>query len=253
MKRLWLLTRQFLYLIMTSISALFRLTVLRVIDKGRAEHYLLDRAGSWARGAVARGGARVEVVGLDKIPQDGAVLYVANHQGALDIPVLMGCLPGSPAFVAKKELFGIPLLGFWMRRIGCVSMDRESPREALRAIKDAALQVRAGRRLVLFPEGTRSRDPGGKMGSFKRGSLKLAVVADAVVVPVTVEGSRFLLNSGVHEGFNGVVKVFVGDPVAVGELDAGAQKQLPDTLHDVIESTLLEHHMGAIDAERVQV
>ncbi len=253
MKRRWLLTRLFLFLVFGGARAWVRQTTLNLIEKGRGERFLLARAGEWSRQAVAKAGARVEVIGLEKIPRQGPVLYVANHQGTLDIPILMGHLPGSPAFVAKQELFDIPILGFWMRRIGCIAINRDSPREARKAIMAAAEQIRNGRRIVLFPEGTRSRDPAGKMGPFRRGSLKLAVASGAVVVPVTVEGSRFLLNGGDQQGFDGVVKVFVGDPVAVNELDDDARKQLPERLHQVIESTLLANHMGVMDSERVKV
>ncbi len=253
MKRRWLLIRLFLFLVFGGARAWVRQTALNLIEKGRGERFLLTRAGEWSRQAVIKAGAKVEVVGLEKIPEQGPVLYVANHQGTLDIPILMGYLPGSPAFVAKQELFNIPILGFWMRRIGCIAINRDSPREARKAIMTAAEQVRDGRRIVLFPEGTRSRDPGGKMGPFRRGSLKLAAAAGAVVVPVTVEGSRFLLTDGNHQGFDGVVKVFIGDPIAVSELDSDAQKQLPEQVHQVIESTLLANHMGVMDAAQVKV
>ncbi|MBI5136328.1 MAG: 1-acyl-sn-glycerol-3-phosphate acyltransferase [Nitrospirae bacterium] len=244
MKRYWLLIRLFLFLLSGGARTMARLAVLTRIDKDRAGHFLLTRAGEWSRRAMAKAGARVRVEGLEKIPERGAVLYVANHQGALDIPILMGHLPGSPAFVAKKELFRIPVLGYWMRRVGCVELDRENARAARQAILEAADRLRGGRRLVLFPEGTRSRDPEGRMAAFKRGSLKLATAADAVLVPVTVEGSRFLLRERVPVGFDGEVRVIVGDPIDVSVLDEAERKALPQRVHATIESTLARHHMG---------
>jgi len=247
MKRSWQLARLFLSLFVVGTRVLLGMAVRGWMKRGSEEAYLLTEAAVWARGAVAIAGARVEVSGLDHVPEDRAVLYVANHQGTLDIPILMGYLPGTPAFVAKKELFNIPVLGFWMRRIGCISLDRESPRAALKSMMGAAKEIRTGRRITLFPEGTRSRHPEGEIAPFKRGSLKLATMADAVVVPVTVEGSRFLLNSSGAAHFDGRVKVVVGAPIAVVDLDADALKSLPETVYEVIDGTRAAIHMGAND------
>jgi len=247
MKRSWQLTRLFLSLFLSGLRVLTGMTVRRWMKKGSEEPYLLTEAAVWARQAVAIGGARVQVTGLEHIPEDRAVLYVANHQGTLDIPILMGYLPGTPAFVAKKELFTIPVLGFWMRRIGCISLDRESPRAALKSMKGAAKEIRTGRRITLFPEGTRSRHPEGQIAPFKRGSLKLATMAGAVVVPVTVEGSRFLLNSSGAKGFDGQVKVVVGEAIEVADLDADGLKELPEAVYRVIDDTRVAIHMGGND------
>ncbi|MFQ5508110.1 MAG: lysophospholipid acyltransferase family protein [Leptospirillia bacterium] len=251
MKKSWVITKLYLQLLLEGAHAFLSLLFVRMTGADRVLPWLQDRAARWARRAVRISGGRVRVEGLEKIPTDGPVLYVANHQGVFDIPIMMGHLPGSPAFVAKKELFRIPLLGYWMKRIGCIGLDRENPRVAIQQIKDAAEGVKGGRRMVLFPEGTRSRAADGAMGPFKRGSLKLAFLADAQVVPVTVEGSRFLLSSEWPNGFTGDVKLIISDPVAVAELDAEAQKALPDVLHDLISENRKRHHLGAISSEVV--
>lgn len=78
-----------------------------------------------------------------------------------------------------------------MTFLKCVFMDRENPRAALKAIKEGIEIVKSGHPLVIFPEGTRSVD--GKMGTFKPGSFKLAMKADAWIVPVTISGTYHLL------------------------------------------------------------
>lgn len=244
MRASWLTARLYLHMVLEGLRALPACLFLKWTRSPRAEGYLLERAARWGRGAVALTGARVTVTGLERVPGDGPVLYVANHQGALDIPILMGYLPGTPAFVAKRELFRIPVLGYWMRRLGCVALDRGDARAAREQLRRGAKRVREGRRLVLFPEGTRSRDPEGRMGPFKRGSLKLAIQAGAVVVPVTVEGSRFLLPPAAAADFAGEVRVIVGEPVPVPRLDEAARKALPETLHDTIRETRERHKYG---------
>lgn len=252
MRRNWIYFRLWLHLLAGTVRVGPGLLVRQMfLGRERADVYLRKRVAVWARQAARIAGARVELTGLEKIPDDKPVLYVANHQGALDIPIMMGYLPGTPGFVAKKELFAIPVFGSWMRRIGCVSLDRESARQALKSITVAARSVQAGRRLVLFPEGTRSRDAKGTIGPFKRGSLQLATKADAVVVPVTVEGSRFLLASVNPPGVAGEVSLTVGEPVDVTALGRDAVKALPETVHDVIKETLDEKFMGEIPPDAV--
>ena len=251
MRRTIILARLFISLVVSGLMALPGLWIQGRKGGGHAQAALLQRAGRWGRRSVQLGRGRVALEGLEKIPTEGPVLYVANHQGALDIPILMGHLPGAPGFVAKKELFDIPVLGYWMRRIGCVPLDRENPRAARKQIMLAAESVKQGRRLVIFPEGTRSRDPEGRMGPFRRGSMKLALVSGAVVVPITVEGSRFLMSSEAPDGFDGTVKVVVGDPIHVEALDEEAKKALPDVVHNLIDRTRVAHHMGGISERAV--
>jgi 1-acyl-sn-glycerol-3-phosphate acyltransferase len=244
MRGSFVLFRLYLHILWQGLAALPTYLYLVRRDPARARAYLYARAARWGRGAVAVTGARVTVTGLERVPREGPVLYVANHQGALDIPILMGYLPGSPAFVAKRELFRIPFMAYWMRQLECVGVTRERARAALDELKAAAERVRAGRRVVLFPEGTRSRDPEGRMGPFKRGSLKLALEAGATVVPVTVEGSRFLLAPARPDDFTGEVRLIVGEPVAVANLDAAGRKDLAERLHDTIQETRERHRYG---------
>ncbi len=246
MKQRWIYTRLLLSLLTAGIAAWPALWKRRNDPKAERA-YLCERAVVWARRCVAiAGGKKVVVAGLEQVPDDKPVLYVANHQGALDIPLLMGYLPGCPVFVAKQELFNIPILGYWMRRIGCMPLDRSRARSALVTLEAAAGHVHEGRRLVIFPEGTRSRDPYGRMAPFKRGSLRLALMAGAVVVPVMVEGSRFLLSSARQDGGsqNGEVRIVVGTPVDTTILDEPQKKALPQALHDEIDHMRQAQQLG---------
>jgi len=244
------LLRLYATLVLRGVAALPGLLYLKWTRNPRAESYLLTRAAKWGRASVKAAGGRVRVEGAERVPAEGPVVYVANHQGALDIPIMMGYLPGVPAFVAKRELFKIPILGFWMRTLGCVGLDRGNPRAARDQLQEAAANVRAGRRVVIFPEGTRSRDPEGKMAPFKRGSLKLAADAQATVVPVTLEGSRFLLSKRPAADFDGEIRLIVGEPVAVPALDAPALKALPDRLFSTIDEARRRNAYGR--AEEVE-
>lgn len=148
---------------------------------------------TWARQMVGLAGGRVEVRGLENLPGAGGVLYVANHQGAFDIPLLIGFIPGVKGFVSKKENFRLPIVSTWMRLLGCIVIDRSDLRQSAGAIARGIRDLRAGRSLVIFPEGTRSQS--GQLRRFKDGSLKLATRSGATVVPVTIDGSHRLFEA----------------------------------------------------------
>ena len=149
-----------------------------------------DQVPDWARFVVGLTGGTVEVTGEELIPQDTAVVFVANHQGNLDIPILLGYIRKPKAFVAKIEILKTPILATWMKLMQCTFLDRKNMRQSVRAMHEAADTVKNGYSIVIFPEGTRSK--GGPVGEFKAGSFKIALKAGVPIVPVTVDGSWHL-------------------------------------------------------------
>lgn len=148
----------------------------------------------WARRLLGIAGAKVVVKGAVNLPKDAPVLFVSNHQGAFDIPLLIAHLDRPFGFIAKEELTKLPLVNRWMRYLKCVFIKRGNPREAIKAINDGITLLKSGHSLMVFPEGTRSKD--GQLLEFKAGSLKLATKSSTAVVPVTIDGSRHLMKAG---------------------------------------------------------
>ena len=136
-------------------------------------------------------GADLIVTGTENIPLDEPVLYVSNHQGNMDIPILYSTAPQTMAFVAKKEMEKIPLLGYWMKERGCVFINRDNARNSLKAINQAIENLKSGNSIAIFPEGTRSKGP--EMGDFKPGSLRIAIKSGVKVIPVTIKDSYKLI------------------------------------------------------------
>ena len=133
------------------------------------------------------GGQKIDVVGYENIPKDEPVLYVSNHQGSFDIPFCMTQLHGLKGFIVKKEMNKVPIMRNWIEHMGCVFIDRKNPRNSMNAILKGIESLKNGNSLILFPEGTRSKD--GALAKFKPGSLKLATKSGVKVVPVTINGS----------------------------------------------------------------
>lgn len=151
-------------------------------------NYLHAYARHWARLSLALAGVRLTVEGQEHIPKDRAVLYMPNHQSNFDIPALFAGLPGQFRWLAKEELFRIPLFGLAMRRSGYIAIDRSDRKKALRSMAEAAGRIADGTSVVVFPEGTRSTD--GTLLPFKKGGFMLALQSQAPIVPVAIVGTR---------------------------------------------------------------
>ena len=176
---------------------------------------------------------RVETRGMERIPQDGTpICFVSNHQSMLDIPAVIAGLGIWAGFIAKAELQRVPILNFWINTMNSVYIDRKSPRSSIEAILKGVDNIRKGIPMFVFPEGTRSRT--GKLGQFKSGSLKLATRAKAVIVPITIDGTRRALEQ--KEGVRAVrITLSVAEPIATGDLSEDELKALPDTVDGAID------------------
>lgn len=168
--------------------------VRRLEKKGDvAAHDALTRhvVRRWARRLLALSGSSVTVEGLENLP-NGPAVYVANHLGYFDIPLMLGYLgDDTKPLVAKKEIEKIPLIRGWMRDLHCVFIDRDNMRASVKALGEAAAWVGQGYSMVVFPEGTRSKT--GEMAEFKGGAFKIAQKNGVPVVPVCVRGTDLIM------------------------------------------------------------
>jgi 1-acyl-sn-glycerol-3-phosphate acyltransferase len=157
------------------------------------------------------GGIRVSVQGLENIPKGTAVILMPNHQGHWDYPILFSLIPLRFAFVMKKELFKVPLLGSYWRRAGYFSIDREAGRSALETLEKVIKAIKAGESVLVFPEGTRTWD--GQIGQFKRGAFMVAAQAHVPIVPIAISGSFEIMRRHSWLIKPGEVRVKVGPPL----------------------------------------
>ena len=118
-------------------------------------------------------------------------IFMANHQSDFDILIVLAHIPGQFRWIAKKELFKIPIFGKAMRNAGYIEIDRQNHEKALKSLDEAAQKIREGKSVVTFPEGTRSRD--GKIRPFKQGMFHLAIRAGVPIVPISIIGAREIM------------------------------------------------------------
>ena len=143
-------------------------------------------ARKWAECMLACAGVKVFTEGSENIPEETA-LFVGNHQGNFDIPIILSKLGPLKSILAKVETSKIPGVRMWMTHFDCIFMDRGNPRQSLESLKRAQELLEQGRSVIIFPEGTRSKGP--DMIEFKAGALRCALKAQVPIVPFALDGS----------------------------------------------------------------
>jgi 1-acyl-sn-glycerol-3-phosphate acyltransferase len=167
----------------------------------------------WARFLVFFSGVKVTTQGLENIPRDQPSILVSNHQGAADIPVLLAFLPIRFRFAIKKELFSIPFFGWYLKKAGYFSVDREVVLSAYKTLETIVEILKTGESVLIFPEGTRSRD--GSLGKLKRGSLMAALNSGAPIIPIAISGSFNVMPRGSKLFRPAKVKLTAGKPIYI--------------------------------------
>jgi len=193
----------------------------------------------WARLGLALSGVNMTLAGTEHLPE-GPVIFMSNHQSNFDILSLLAAMPRQIHWIAKKELFEIPVFGPSMRRGGYIPLDRGNGRKALQSMDEAAATIHQGKSVVLFPEGTRT--PDGNLLPFKRGGFILARKAAVPVIPVTINGSSRVNPASQIRLYSGNIHITLHPPVVVpSELRRSeAETWMMETVRGQIES-VLEH------------
>jgi 1-acyl-sn-glycerol-3-phosphate acyltransferase len=155
---------------------------------------------------------------------DGPAIYAANHASAIDIWAAVAAIPRGVRFVAKSEMFRWPVFGWYMTVGGHIPVDRRDHARAVASLAQAAARVRAGTSLIVFPEGTRSRD--NLVHAFKKGPFVIAAQAGVPVVPIAITGAGKVTPKDLLHVHPGPVRVTFGRPVTAGR--APPRGEAPD-------------------------
>ncbi len=234
----------FLRLLFDLFSCNSKLRLVRKLDnEGRIKErddYIKEVTQWWARRIFVFGKTKVEVVGNENLPQDGAVLFVGNHQSIFDIPLILGYANKSTSFMAKIELIKVPIISAWMKYMQCTFISRKDRKQSIQAMEESVQKLRNGYSQVIFPEGTRSK--GGPIQEFKRGSFKLGFRAEVPIVPVTVDGTWQMMDKKI--GFNNAsVKLTIHKPLDTKGLTKDEQTALTIKVQEIVSAALPEDHL----------
>jgi 1-acyl-sn-glycerol-3-phosphate acyltransferase len=208
---------------------------------------LFDRSGHLAHGCarlwswliLATTGVSVDVRGLDRLVPGRTYIFVSNHQSIYDIPVVFSSLPYQLRIIAKESLGNFPFLGWHLRRTGHLLVDRRNP-DRSGILKRWRALVDQGLSLIIFPEGTRSQD--GKVGIFKAGSFLLAIEARLPIVPVSVDGTRFVMRKGRLTTCPGHATLVVHEPIDTAGLEVSDARELAGRVRGIVSSATTTDH-----------
>ena len=178
-------------------------------------------------------GVKLEVNGIDNVPDDQAVLFVGNHISFFDIIVTYPLMKRPTGYIAKKEIKKVPFLSWWMYFVNCIFLDRKDPRQGLKSVLEASEKIKNGTSIFLIPEGTRSKD--GKLAQFKDGGFKIATKAKAPIIPIGIQGTSDILENHFPIIKSGKVIVNFGKPVYTSEMSKAEQKSLPDLVREQVK------------------
>lgn len=189
----------------------------------------------WATRLLKVAGVQVEVQGLEHIPKEAA-LFVSNHQGNFDIPILLSKLGTPKSIVAKVQLEKMPLISTWMRYFDCVFIDRDNPRQSIKVLGQAEENLKKGKSVIIFPEGTRSQ--GGPLGEFKSGAFKMAFKTNVPIVPVVIDGSYKIMEANGNWIKPQKVKLTILPPVSTEGMTKEESKIIGDQIKSLIGNCL---------------
>jgi len=189
-------------------------------------------ANLWARMVLWLTSVRVEVVGRDNVLMDKPQIFMANHQSDFDILIVLAHIPGQFRWIAKKELFKIPIFGKAMRNAGYIEIDRQNHEKAMQSLDEAAQKIREGKSVVTFPEGTRSKD--GTVRPFKQGMFHLAIKAGVPIVPISIIGAHAIMPKRSLAIRPGKITMVIGEPLDVSPYTIETRGELIERVRSVI-------------------
>ena len=214
------------------------LWVLHLIGKVEKWKYASDLAAlrmvQWAfRVMLFIAGTKVTVIGEENVPKDQPVLYIPNHKSYFDILLLYSRMPGLTGFVSKDSMLKFYLLRDWMKKLHCLFLNRENPREGLKTILQGIENIQNGISMCIFPEGTRNKNE--EMLPFKEGSLKMAEKTGCLVIPVALNNTAEIFENHMPWIRSCKVVIEYGTPIDPKTLSREEKKRLGAMCRDRIQ------------------
>lgn len=179
---------------------------------------------------------RVRVEGREHISKGTSYVFVANHQGAYDIFSIYGYLGHNFRWMMKKSLERIPLVGYSCKAAGHIFVDNKSTAGVRRTMEDAEKRLAGGMSVVVFPEGSRTRN--GQMSKFRRGAFTLAVEFGLPVVPITIDGAFKVMPRTTLIPRPGTIKLTIHKPISVPAGEKHDMAVLMDESYKAVASAL---------------
>lgn len=187
---------------------------------------------SWARALLKISAIQVRVKGIEKIDPKQSYLFMSNHQSTFDIMTCLSVIPGTARFLAKQELFRIPVFAQGMRAVGMIPIDRGNSTKARKSLDKAVEEIKKGVSVIIFPEGTRTKD--GNIQPFKKGGFVLAIKGGIPIAPMVLTGAREIMQKKDLHLHKGTIQIEFLDPVPTENFKYEQRQELIKTIRDRI-------------------
>jgi 1-acyl-sn-glycerol-3-phosphate acyltransferase len=219
--------------LITVVCGSVSLLVSLLEKSGRLQHRI---ARTWARGVVWGTGCRITVRGMENLHSQNAAVYASNHTSYMDTPVIFASLPFQFRILAKKELWPIAFIGWYLDRSGQIPIDTANPHATLSSLAVGVRALRGGMPLFVFPEGGRTET--GELKPFLSGASYLAIRSQVPLVPIALSGVYDLLPIHTRHLFPGELTVSVGAPIETKGMTVRQTEELNARLRAAIEELL---------------
>jgi len=230
---IWTLATTILFTLLLGIPII----LMGIFSKTGRLPYLLGR--SWAWVIIRANRVKLSVDGIENLVKNRSYIFISNHMSNLDPLAVAKAIPRTHTlrFVGKKSLSRIPVFG-WAARIGrVIFIDRSNSQKAIESINRTIQELKNGISAFFFAEGTRSSN--GKIKSFKKGGVALALKAKLPIIPITVINSHNLLPKNSLKVRKGIIKIIVGDPIDTSSYTESDRDILTEKVRAIIAANLL--------------
>ena len=216
---------------------IFSIPILAIGWMDREKNVTGELSKMWAQWVIWSTGIQYDVTGLENLEQENKYIFMSNHESALDILLGVACIPYKIVFLAKKELFRIPVFGWAMQAAGMIKIDRQNPERARKSVDKAVhTLIHSSFSTLIYPEGTRSET--GELLPFKKGGFILAIRSQLPIVPVTIIGAGDVLSKGSFTINQGQIKIIISKPIPTRNLEVNNKEELIESCRNTIIKNL---------------
>jgi 1-acyl-sn-glycerol-3-phosphate acyltransferase len=226
-----------IYLISVILNTLVLALIIIIISPldrtGNIVHYI---GRFWSFLNLYLSGTRVYIKGKKKIEKGQTYIVMSNHQSLFDVWALIAKIPLQLRWIIKSDIKKMPVFGYALERMGHIYIDKSKRKDTALGLEVAARKIKGGTSLVIFPEGTRSKD--GRLKKFHGGGALIAIRSGVPILPVTVNGGRFALPKGTLGLMPGKIKIVVGDLIDPVTFAKNGKDELTAAVKTAIEKNL---------------
>jgi len=214
-------------------ACLIAIIISQFDRKGNLAHYV---GKFWSLLNIFLSGTRLTIKGKEKINKNLTYIVMSNHQSLFDVWALIGKIPLQLRWIVKSEIRKMPIFGYTLERMGHIYIERKNRERASISLETASIKIKKGTSVIIFPEGTRSEN--GHLLKFRMGGAMIALKSGVPILPVAVNGSRFVLPKNTLALMPGKIEIVVGDVIDPSGYDENNQDELMEQIKVAIENNL---------------